>query len=487
MSDLGYQNKAQSQLKLCYNDLDTFLGRLFDAVTQPWPDYQKIGTHRDGQWIQLNTNVLQIENEYYSSIRPKRATGRCERRSPRWPSAACSTWKCAAWTSTPTRRSASRPRPAASSMPSCCSAPRPTALLPRQRLLPAQRRQLLHRRQEGRKPGLQLDREGQPVSLAQWGNELLDRIAPYAALTRRWAATPARAGRPARQARRSRCHALGAPAARTGRRRRLVPRLLAGPEPQARRDAARAAAPPRRPPPMSRPRATRPPSRSASSRPTRRISTPMSPVTTPRSRRRANKAYRWGFGPRRGDARRRAGRSSHQEVLLMRRIATALLALAASMASVAHAAPPPMQTVESVDLKRYAGMWYEIANFPMVFQRNCVGDTTAEYTLHPDGSVGVQPLPQQGRRGRFRVRHGHRGRRQQQRQAGSHVPAPSRATTGSSAWTRNTAGPWSARPTASTCGSCRARPSCRRKLDRALAAAKAQGYQLDELRYTPQK
>ena len=73
----------------------------------------------------------------------------------------------------------------------------------------------------------------------------------------------------------------------------------------------------------------------------------------------------------------------------MRRIATALLALAASMASVAHAAPPPMQTVESVDLKRYAGMWYEIANFPMVFQRDCVGDTTAEYTLHPDGSVGV--------------------------------------------------------------------------------------------------
>ena len=148
----------------------------------------------------------------------------------------------------------------------------------------------------------------------------------------------------------------------------------------------------------------------------------------------------------------------------MRRIATALLALAASMASVAHAAPPPMQTVESVDLKRYAGMWYEIANFPMVFQRDCVGDTTAEYTLHPDGSVGrEQPLPQQGRRGRFRVRHGHRGRRQQQRQAGSHVPAPSRATTGSSAWTRNTAGPWSARPTASICGSCRARPSCRRK------------------------
>ena len=79
MSDLGYQNKAQSSLKPCYNDLPTFLSRLYEAVTTPWPDYEKIGTHRDGQWIQLNTNILQIENEYYSSIRPKRTTGPCER------------------------------------------------------------------------------------------------------------------------------------------------------------------------------------------------------------------------------------------------------------------------------------------------------------------------------------------------------------------------------------------------------------------------
>ena len=79
MSDLGYQNKAQSGLKLCYNDLNTFLTRLYNAVTTPWPAYQELGTHRNGEWIQLNTNVLQIENEFYSSIRPKRTTGRCER------------------------------------------------------------------------------------------------------------------------------------------------------------------------------------------------------------------------------------------------------------------------------------------------------------------------------------------------------------------------------------------------------------------------
>jgi len=73
MSDLGYQNKeAQAELQLCYNDLNTLLMRMHRAVTTPWPDYAKVGTHRDGDRIQLSNNILQIENEYYSNIRPKR-------------------------------------------------------------------------------------------------------------------------------------------------------------------------------------------------------------------------------------------------------------------------------------------------------------------------------------------------------------------------------------------------------------------------------
>src|SRR5690625_3344182 len=79
MSDIGYQTETQAELQLCYNDLDTFLARMYNAVTTPWPDYEAIGTHRDGKWIQLNTNVLQIENEYYSSIRPKRIAEAGER------------------------------------------------------------------------------------------------------------------------------------------------------------------------------------------------------------------------------------------------------------------------------------------------------------------------------------------------------------------------------------------------------------------------
>jgi apolipoprotein D and lipocalin family protein len=51
--------------------------------------------------------------------------------------------------------------------------------------------------------------------------------------------------------------------------------------------------------------------------------------------------------------------------------------------------PAPVQSVRSVDLDRYLGKWYEIAAFPMFFQRRCVGDTTAEYSHRPDGDITV--------------------------------------------------------------------------------------------------
>ena len=48
-----------------------------------------------------------------------------------------------------------------------------------------------------------------------------------------------------------------------------------------------------------------------------------------------------------------------------------------------------MQVVPSVDLARYAGKWYEIARLPNRFQRHCASDTTAGYTLRPDGKIAV--------------------------------------------------------------------------------------------------
>jgi len=49
----------------------------------------------------------------------------------------------------------------------------------------------------------------------------------------------------------------------------------------------------------------------------------------------------------------------------------------------------PVTSVAAVDLARYGGKWFEIASFPMFFQRNCIADTTADYGLAPDGKVLV--------------------------------------------------------------------------------------------------
>jgi len=49
-----------------------------------------------------------------------------------------------------------------------------------------------------------------------------------------------------------------------------------------------------------------------------------------------------------------------------------------------------VRTVESVDLARYVGLWYEIARIPNRFQKQCQQGTTAEYTLREDGRIKVK-------------------------------------------------------------------------------------------------
>jgi glutamate--cysteine ligase len=74
MSDLGYQNKAQADLYVCYNEVDTYIQTVKKALRTPYKAYEDIGVKVDGKYRQLNSNLLQIENEYYSDIRPKRVT-----------------------------------------------------------------------------------------------------------------------------------------------------------------------------------------------------------------------------------------------------------------------------------------------------------------------------------------------------------------------------------------------------------------------------
>jgi glutamate--cysteine ligase len=71
MSDLGYRNKTQGRLRISANSLAEYVRGLTDAVTTVEPRYAEIGVVVDGEYRQLNANILQIENEYYSGIRPK--------------------------------------------------------------------------------------------------------------------------------------------------------------------------------------------------------------------------------------------------------------------------------------------------------------------------------------------------------------------------------------------------------------------------------
>ena len=72
MGDLGYNSSAQRSLRVCYNSLDNYLATLTDAILTPHPAYAAFRGKRDGEYMQLNDSLLQIENEFYSTIRPKR-------------------------------------------------------------------------------------------------------------------------------------------------------------------------------------------------------------------------------------------------------------------------------------------------------------------------------------------------------------------------------------------------------------------------------
>jgi glutamate--cysteine ligase len=73
MGRLGYQSEAQASLAVSYNSLDGYGASLQDALTRPWPAYEAIGIRNlGGDYNQLATSLLQIENEFYGTIRPKR-------------------------------------------------------------------------------------------------------------------------------------------------------------------------------------------------------------------------------------------------------------------------------------------------------------------------------------------------------------------------------------------------------------------------------
>lgn len=67
----------------------------------------------------------------------------------------------------------------------------------------------------------------------------------------------------------------------------------------------------------------------------------------------------------------------------------ALLVVASATRARGQQPPEPVRAIASLDLERYAGRWYEVARFPSWFERRCVGQATADYTLRPDGGITV--------------------------------------------------------------------------------------------------
>ncbi len=176
MSDLGYQNNAQAGLTPCYNSLDSYLSSLRLAVSTPYPPYAEIGTKQNGEWVQLNTNVIQIENEYYSSIRPKRITYTGERpiqalmaRGVQYVEVRCLDIN----PFLPLGIDLQEARFLDAFLLFCALQDSPPMAGEECRSCTDNFQRVV---KEGRRPGLTLQRHGQTIGLTEWAFELLDRI-----------------------------------------------------------------------------------------------------------------------------------------------------------------------------------------------------------------------------------------------------------------------------------------------------------------------
>lgn len=177
MSDIGYRNRNQAGVSVSVNSLDEYLRDLKHAVSTRHPAYERIGVQRDGEWIQLSANVLQIENEYYSAIRPKRVA-----RSGESPSAALRrggveyiemrALDCSAMDPVGVNRNKLRFLEAFAAL--CVLKTSHPISIGEQEALDDNFLKVARR---GREPGLHLERDGRQLRLAAWASEILDSMA----------------------------------------------------------------------------------------------------------------------------------------------------------------------------------------------------------------------------------------------------------------------------------------------------------------------
>ena len=182
MGRLGYQSDAQATLAVSYNSLEGYAASLEEALTRPYPAYEAVGVRNPGgDYNQLGTSLLQIENEFYGTIRPKRVIASGER---------------------PLHALRERGVEYVEVRLMDLNPFEPVGIdAPTMRLLdvfllhcllsdsppdtPEEITELQHNQHmtaaRGREPGLWLLRQGQQVLLSDWGAQLLDECIPLAA------------------------------------------------------------------------------------------------------------------------------------------------------------------------------------------------------------------------------------------------------------------------------------------------------------------
>ena len=180
MGRLGYQSEAQSALDISYNSVADYSRSMRIGLTESYPDYSAIVPAEDGEYPQLNDAVLQIENEFYGTIRPKRTTRSGERplsalneRGVEYVEVRCVDLN----PFEPLGINAEQIRFMDTFLVLCLLADSPADSAESRASLGRNQTRVVER---GREPGLQLEARSGLIGLADWGYKLLDACAPIA-------------------------------------------------------------------------------------------------------------------------------------------------------------------------------------------------------------------------------------------------------------------------------------------------------------------
>ncbi|MEM7219694.1 MAG: glutamate--cysteine ligase [Pseudomonadota bacterium] len=182
MGRLGYSSDAQADLHVSYNSLDAYAATIRRGLSTSFEPYEAIPKYDGDEYAQLNTALLQIENEFYGTIRPKRRTNKGERpltallkRGVEYVEVRCLDvnpflpngidLETARFVDVFLLYCLLSDSPADSSVETA------EATMNQRRVV-----------EEGRRPGLQLERDGNALTLQQWGSEILDACEQIATL-----------------------------------------------------------------------------------------------------------------------------------------------------------------------------------------------------------------------------------------------------------------------------------------------------------------